>query len=102
MCQGMVRFEVQILVSVGRLPIDGEFGGAIIQDVGTDIEHRELHVVFWFDSKFYVRIYAVDMPSELLYIVGADLHKGVIYIAQPDRWAFGRCGKSFLLKKLHI
>ena len=80
----MIRFEVQVLVGVGRFSVHGDMSTAVVIDVYTGVQEEQDPVAFWFGCENNVRVNTVVMSCELLYVVFMDLGERVIHVPEPS------------------
>ena len=83
LCTRVVRFKVQILISVVRLPVYCQFSRTIVYDVCAQVQEGQFAVRFRFDCKFDVVVNAVDVPGEPFHVILMDLNIRIINVTQP-------------------
>ena len=94
----MIRFEVQVLVSVGWFSVHDDMSTAVVIDVYTSVQEEQDPVAFWFGCENNVRVNTVDMSCELLYAVFMDIGERVSHVPEPQGWGEVQCSELVLRK----
>ena len=82
MLQGMVRIEVQVLISVYCLSVNRDFDGTVRFACGKIVQKC---CPLGFAGELDVRVQTVDTRGEIINSVTVDLHKCIVDITKPYR-----------------